>query len=247
MYRSIRSRRERGGSFVEFIIVIPVFAFVLAGIFEMALMYRTRALLNAATFEAAQQGSLNNALMRNIRDGLAQGMMPLYLRTRGPTGVAAAYAQARLRIASPVPFGGVTIVSPTRDVFNKFAESQTIQTTRDNSPRRQNVIPNDNLMWRSTVTRSVRVEGQTVPMNVQDANVLKVRSFWCYRLLTPLLDRIIWETAASPTRILGGGPNLSTEERSCALLSTAGNGYYIALTSSAVTRMQSPAVSDNLP
>ncbi len=245
MVTSNRSRRRQSGaSLVELIIVVPVFAFLLAGIFEIALMYRTKALLNAATFEAAQQGSLNNALLPRIQDGLAQGMMPLYLRRRNAVGVAAAYAQARLRIATLV--GGVRIVSPSRNVFEAFDERQMIRTTRDSAERLQQVIPNDNLMWRNAQSRNVTVDGQTVPMNVQDANLLKVRTYWCYQLLTPLLDRVLWDLASGRTRLLFG-PALNEDERRCAALSLATGDFFLAVTSSSVTRMQSPVVRDNLP
>jgi type II secretory pathway pseudopilin PulG len=237
-------RRQSGASLVELIIVLPVFAFLLAGIFEIALMYRTKALLNAATFEAAQQGSLNNALLGKMQDGLAQGMMPMYLRSRSATGVGTAYAQARLRIATSV--GGVGIVSPTRNVFTQFREQQMIRTTRDNGERLQFVIPNDNLMWRNAQTRTINIGGQNVPMNVQDANVLKVRSYWCHKLLTPLLDRVLWNVASGPARLIVG-PALNQDERRCAAISLATGDYYLAVTSSSVTRMQSPIVQDSLP
>jgi hypothetical protein len=237
-----RRRRQSGASLVELVIVIPVFAFLLAGIFELAMMYRTKALLNAATFEAAQQGSLNNALMSNINDGFAQGMMPLYLRNRNAGGVVAAYAQARARLAAGM--GGVTIVSPSRSVFNRFREQQIVRTTRDSRERLQWIIPNDNLMWRDARNQTVNVGGQNVPMNVQDANLLKVRTYWCHRLLTPIMDRVLAGIAGGWTRI---GPPLSPEERRCALLSGATGDFYLAVTSSSVARMQSPVLSDDLP
>ncbi len=237
-------RRQSGASLVELIIVIPVFAFLLAGVFEIALMYRTKALLNAATFEAAQQGSLSNALMPRIQSGLAEGMMPLYLRSRTVVGIGEAYGLARLRVATAV--GGVSIVSPSRNVFTTFRERQMVQTTRDSRERLQDVIPNDNLMWRSAQVRTVIVDGQRIPMNIQDANILKVRTYWCHQLLTPVLDRVLWQLASGIPRLLTGPP-LNREELRCAALSAATGDYYLAVTSSSVTRMQSPVVLDSLP
>jgi len=245
MNTSVRGkRRQKGASLVELIITVPVFAFLLAGIFEIALMYRTKALLNAATFEAAQQGSLNNALIGNMRDGLAQGMLPLYLRSRNAGGVTAAYARARSRIA--LSMGDVAIVTPTRTAFTRFREQQMVRTTRDSRERLQFVIPNDNLMWRDARTFTVTVGGQSLPMNVQDANLLKVRSYWCHQLLTPLFDRVLWTLASGGPRLLIGPP-LNEDERRCAALSLATGDYFLAVTSSSVTRMQSPVVQDSLP
>jgi hypothetical protein len=241
VHRNRVRARVRGASLIEFVIVVPLFAFLIAGIFEVALMYRTKALVHAATFEAAQQGALNNALQRNIDDGFAQGMMPLYLRSRSAAGVAQAYA--RTRAALVLRTGRVQIVSPTRDVFNRFRETRLIRQPNGREQRVQ-VIPNDNLMWRTASMHTISNAGPNpLRMNVQDANILKVRSYWCYRLLTPLLDRVIWTAASGGA--LGLQPR-SDEQRACDLQGLAG-GYYIAMTSSAVTRMQSPAYVTNLP
>lgn len=241
--RRFGCRRQGGASLIEFVIVVPLFAFLLAGTFEIALMYRTKALLNAATFEAAQQGSLNNARQSAMNDGLAQGMMPMYLRSRNAGGVAAAYTRARALIAIPgAPMGRVQIVSPSRDAFNRFRETQLIRQPNGRDARVQ-VIPNDNLMWRNAAVQTVTVSGQRVQMNIQDANVLKVRSYWCYRLLTPALDEIIWRMVGRPTLL---NPTISNEQLACNTVGLAG-GRYLALTSSSVTRMQSPVFITNLP
>jgi Flp pilus assembly protein TadG len=233
--------RQRGASLVEFVIVVPFFALLIAGIFEVALMYRTKALVHAATFEAAQQGALNNALQRNIDDGFAQGMMPMYLRSRNAAGVAQAYARARAALV--VRMGRVQILSPSRDVFNTFRETRMIRQANGRDQRVQ-VIPNDNLMWRTAAQQTVTVNSQRVRMNVQDANVLKVRSYWCYRLLTPVLDEAIWRLAGRPGLL---NPRPSDEQIACNLIGVADGNRYIAMTSSAVTRMQSPVYVTNLP
>jgi hypothetical protein len=228
-----KRRRNRGASLIEFVIVVPVFAFLIAGIFEMALMYRTKALLNAATFQAALQGSVNNALLNAMNSGLADGMMPMFLNrtSRNLGGAIAAKGLARARIA--MRGGGITIVSPSRDAFRMFAERQRV-----NGAMRQ-VIPNDNLMWRPADNRNVQVSGQSVSMNVQDANLLKIKSYWCYKLLTPVLDQVIYRAA------VGLVPR--NENRNCAAMNVVSGGYHIALTSSAIVRMQSPVYQDNLP
>lgn len=237
----IRSHRsQRGASLIEFVIVVPLFSLLIAGIFETALMYRTKALVQAATFEAAQQGALNNALQRNIDDGFAQGMMPLYLRSRNAGGVTAAYARARAAMA--VRMGRVEILSPSRDVFNRFRETRMIRQANGREQRVQ-VIPNDNLMWRSASQHTVTVNGQRVRMNVQDANVLKVRSYWCYRLLVPALDEVIWRLVGTPGPF---NPRPSNEQIACNIVGGATGDRYIAMTGSAVTRMQSPVYVTSL-
>src|SRR5262249_21645193 len=163
-------------SLIEFVIVVPVLGMLVFGLFETALMYRTRATLSAATFEAAQQGSMNNAQIGYMRDGLAQGMMPLYVKARSVAGSTRAYPETRAKIAAGI-YGDVDIVSPTKAVFQRFKLRQPVQISGDDRERMREVIPNDNLMWRDATDRTVRIGGQNVPLNLQDANLLKVKTF----------------------------------------------------------------------
>jgi len=227
--------RQGGASIVEMIIVLPVLGLLLGGLFELSMLYRARSILDAATFEAAQQGALYNARTDRMRVGLAQGMAPHLIRSRSPQGVLAAYGRAELRIRTGG--GGVRIISPTRDVFQQFRQRQTVQTSLDNRERGQDVLPNDNLLWRDAIVRQVRVAGQRVPMTVQDANLLKVESYWCERLLVPVFDRVIARTINWP---LNNPPQ-------CTAYAALNGGYYVLMRSSSVARMQSPAVLRDLP
>jgi hypothetical protein len=231
-----RRRRAQGGSvLMETYIVLPVFALLLGGIFELSMLYRARAILDAATFEAAQQGAMHNARMERIRVGLAQGMTPHLMRDRGPVALGAAYARAMVRVSTPG--AGVRIVSPNRDAFRQFRQRQTVQTSADNSERGQFVIPNDNLLWRDATVRQVRVGSDRIPMTVQDANLLKVESHWCEKLLVPVLDRVIAGVVNWP---LGNPPQ-------CATLAAVTGDRYVLLRSSSVARMQSPILEADLP
>ncbi|MDC8015967.1 TadE/TadG family type IV pilus assembly protein [Tahibacter soli] len=242
--------RERGAALFEFVVVIPLFGVLVFGLFEMALMYRTKATLSAATFEAAQAGSLYNAQIDPIRKGFAQGMMPLYVKSRTPGAVATAFAEtyAKLRLGL---IGSVDIVSPSRSVFNQFKKRQPTTLGGESTERNIEVIPNDNLMWRSADVRTVRVDNQNVQMTVQDANVLKVKTFWCHRLLTPVLDKWLYQAITGLTAVSAVQYRRDVPEQvKCDLLpgdGLAGDAYYIALTDSAVARMQSATVANNLP
>lgn len=244
MKRPMWSRgKARGASLIEFVVVTPLFGLLVFGVFEMAWMYRTKATLAAATFEAAQAGSLNNLQIDAMRKGLAEGMMPLYVRKRDPGSVAVAYAEtyAKVRIGMQ---GSVVVVSPTKTIFNAFKTKQPITLSGSSAERNIEAIPNDNLMWRDSSQRTVRVNGDNVPMTLQDANMLKVKTFWCHKLMTPFLDKWLYDgitglTIAGQVQYRRDVP----EQRNCDLLTAAGNGYYIAMTDSAVTRIQSPVVA----
>lgn len=233
--RSEGRRLQCGASLVEMIIILPVFGLLVGGVFELSMLYRARATLDAATFEAAQQGALYNARVDRMRIGLAQGMAPHLSRSRDATGVLAAYGRAELRLRTGG--GGVRIISPTRDVFQQFRQRQTVQTSLDSNERGQDVLPNDNLLWRDATVRQVQVNGERVPMTVQDANLLKIETYWCERMLVPAFDRVIARVINWP---LSNPPQ-------CAAYAAINGGYYVLLRSSSVARMQSPAVARDLP
>lgn len=223
-------RRQAGSVLMETYIVLPVFGLLLGGIFELSMLYRARAILDAATFEAAQQGALHNARMERMRVGLAQGMTPHLMRGRDPVAVGAGYARAMARLTTTG--AGITILSPSREAFTQFRQRQTLQSSADSSERGQFVLPNDNLLWREATVRQVRVGNQNVPMTVQDANLLKIEAHWCERLLVPVLDRVVARVVNWP---LENPPQ-------CAGLALATGGRYVLLRSNSVVRMQSPII-----
>jgi hypothetical protein len=238
-----RSRRlhQGGAVLVELYVILPVFALLIGCIFEMSMLYRARAILDSATFEAAQQGSLHNARRAPMERGLAEGMTPHLMRGRNAAAVGLALGEARARILAGG--GGVRILSPNRAIFSQFAQRQTVQTTLDNAERGQMVIPNDNLMWRDSRPRQVRVGNENVPMTVQDANLLKIETYWCERLRVPVLDRVI-------ARGLYGILEIPTECAGVALADNARfgrSGRYVLLRSHTVARMQSPVLQNDLP
>lgn len=244
MKRRLSSRgHERGASLIEFVVVIPLFGLLVFGIFEMAWMYRTKATLASATFEAAQAGSLNNLQIDSMRKGLAEGMMPLYVRKRDAVSVALTYAETYAKVRAGI-LGSVEVVSPTKTIFNAFKTKQPTTLSGTSTERNMDVIPNDNLMWRDASQRTVSVNGQNIPVTLQDANMLKVKTFWCHRLMTPFLDKYLYEamtglTIAAQVQYRRDVP----EQRKCDLLTVAGNDYYVAIVDSAVTRIQSPVVA----
>ncbi|SDD69445.1 TadE/TadG family type IV pilus assembly protein [Aquimonas voraii] len=242
--RTLRARPRRGAEggavLVELYIILPIFALLMGGIFELSMLYRARAVLDAATFEAAQQGSLQNALLAPMQRGLAEGMAPHLLRGRTPAAVVQSLAEARGRMLAGG--GGVRIISPNRAIFDRFAQRQTVRTTVDTAEIGQRVIPNDNLMWRSAAVQQVRVGNQNVPMTVQDANILKIESHWCERLKVPILDRVIARMVNGPLGVPAQcvGVKLADDAR------YGRPGQYIVLRSHSIARMQSPVLRTNL-
>jgi hypothetical protein len=235
-------RAQRGQAAAEFIIIGMLFFAMLGGVFEMTYVFRAKHLLNTATFDAARTGSMHNALMAPMEATLARDMAPLYMQ--GGTTVAdvnAAIGRATTTLTSMKVVGKpIVIVSPTQEVFTKFSEPEKVRLSNQTSETIQPVIPNDNLEWRARDVQPVVANGLAATMNVQDANLLKIRVYWCQHLVVPALDLMIHQIATMTST--------SPQQAMCDSLGTTIDNIYIAIESDAVVRMQSPVafVDNNL-
>lgn len=236
-------RHQQGSVLVEAVIALPVFFFILFGIIEYSYAYRTKATLNMATFEAVRAGTLHNARLGAIESALAKGMAPQYMKgnadlTSFQQALLRANAFAALIKAAPGSPDAVDIVAPTNSTFSKFRERVNVQLVGDSAPQSRFVIPNDNLYWRNPVLETVTIDGTQRKVTIQDANILKIKTLWCHRLITPGLDQLVYRT------ILNFG-TISAEQRVCNNLTLGGGrNYYVAVTSQSVMRMQSPVFSE---
>lgn len=231
--------RIRGATTVELLYMLPVFFILTFAIIETAFVFRMRSTLNVASFQAARTGAMQHALLAQTENKLARGMMPLYMK--GSTSPAA-YAEALITTNAMLAVlkstaEPVRIISPTRTTFEAFRETRRLAIPGDGVMRNRQVMANDNLRWRPTTTRNVVIDGRTLPINIQDANIFKISTFWCYQLKTPLLDRLV-NRVVSGVSGLGG----SREQRACNVVGQMRGGYYLAVTSQATVRMQSDVV-----
>lgn len=210
--RSPGARLQRGQSLLEFVIVVPAFLFLILGIFQFVLIYRAKATLDYAVLEAARSGAVHGAEMSSIRTGLARGLTPLYATDASVTGIALARAEAEIESRA---YSRIQIISPTQAAWDNFAERQY-------DGRR--ALPNDNLAFRDTAIGSSGV-------NVQDANILKIRVVHQYRMIVPFVDRVI----AGVSNLIRGDVFTNTD------LSAPFSRYSrIPIESYAIVRMQSP-------
>lgn len=220
--------------------MLPMLGFLIFGLLELALSYQAKATLDTAAFEAARAGALNHARAASMRSALAKGMLPLYMNGEAdPAALGRAYATTRAILTGPAAGGWLEIQSPTRSVFNRFRERQTLLI--DGKARSVDVIPNDNLAWRSTASQTVSIGGSNVQLNIQDANLLKIRAVWCHRLIVPVVNRVLHASWSLFTA--------SPEQRRCDLYAARPGSaeFYIPLASQALVRLQSPALARDLP
>lgn len=231
----LRSRQE-GQSLPEFLIVVPVFLFLVLLVFQMMLIYRAKNTLDYAALEAARAGAVNNAEMEAMRDGLAKGLTPLYATDTGTGGLLEAWARAKLDVNGVGGVGGqarIEIVSPTRQAWDDFREKHHSRNKRRDGTM---ALPNDSLAFRPATIGSSG-------LNVQDANVLKIRVRYNYPLIVPFVDLVLRGNSEfvpssgmfDPTRV-----NMTKRPYE--------NYYRIPIESTAIVRMQSPIYSrSNLP
>ncbi|MCB1625868.1 MAG: pilus assembly protein [Pseudomonadales bacterium] len=174
----------RGAATVEFYVVALFVMIPMAmAILQLGLLYTAKNTLNYATFLAARAGSVHNGSKTQMNNYLAKGLVPLYARTdteltnANVAGVVGrAYISARADVMNPIRTR-LRVLNPTRASFADFEESQF--------GVRQ--IPNDNLQYR-------RRNGASSQQTIQQANLLKIRVDYCYRLIFPIIDRMITST-----------------------------------------------------
>lgn len=240
---------QKGQSIVETIIILPFFALLIFGIFEMALLLHVKATVNAATFEAARKGSLNHAKPSAMKDGMAGSLAALFLR-ESPSILKANEAKLKALAALNIPVvprGEIAIISPSKEVFNTFKKNgfvKEIDYWGNEKEVKKDYLPNDNLMWRDDSYKTVGSGTKAVTVNLQDANILKIRTSWCHKLLVPVLDRFIHWTYTLKSGSIPQLPNAEQLKCDAYAKTLGGGGYYVPVTSSAIVRMQTPIIAD---
>lgn len=228
---------QSGQATIEYLYVVPILLLLLLASLQFIFIYEAKQTLNYATFVATRAGALNNGAMAAIQDGLAAGLAPLFAHDTTQDALKLARRTAKTELGNN-KLALIEIVNPNAGALSGFGGSGE--------------IPNDNLMYRSATAE----EGG---MNVQDANLLKVRVTYCVRLVVPIVNRMIFgfavATPAAPATIdssYAGGKIAAPE-----LLKTATPGtaaglcydnnpasnaflYRIPVSAEAVVRMQTP-------
>lgn len=241
--------KQAGAVAIEFIIAMPIFLILLFAILEVSYVYRAKSTLNTATFEAVRAGTLNNGSKSVMRNVLANGMMPEFVDSKKTVaGITKAYAASRLfeKALHKTAVGKVStiqIISPNLAIFDAFKVDVPTLDEKKKKFRYVRAIPNDNLQFRPTSTKRVKIAGKKQEINVQDANLLKVKSLWCHKLRVPGLRDIAQKTLFEG---FFGVFRVSAEQRSCNLLGVVYGGKYAAISSHSILRMQTPIYKASL-
>ncbi|MCU7878769.1 MAG: pilus assembly protein [Candidatus Thiodiazotropha sp. (ex Lucinoma borealis)] len=172
--------RQRGVAMTELLVSLPALLLMGLGGWQTALLYDAKTTLNYATFEAARSGAVSHAQSDPMRQELGLRLVPLF----GGDGSAEKAITALTRSSLDVQdnrFTQIDIINPTVEAFDDFGRD--IVNPRTNETHF--AIPNSHLRWRN---RSV---SENSGVNIQDANLLKVKVTYGYQLKVPLMDRVI--------------------------------------------------------
>jgi hypothetical protein len=239
MKRRSGAFRQRGQAMLEYIYVLPILLLLVLGAIQFGFIFQAKSTLNYATFVATREGALNNGSMSKISEGLTAGMLPLFAHSQLSANqrdlklLKTAWRYASADVNNP-KLTQITIVNPTPIALGVF------RTSSESGDE----IPNDNLMY-----RPVDIMGGD--MNIQDANLLKVRVTYCFRMAVPLLNRLIYNLAVD-TPAVAASTGTGTGTAATDMLDSHGGAstskpctenpgdYRIPVTAEAVVRMQTP-------
>jgi hypothetical protein len=238
--------RQCGASMVELLIALPMFVLLIFIIAELGLMYQAKAVLDMAALAAARRGAIHGGDTSEMKQAAALALTPLYAKDANTLGVMEGALRSRIDTALPHWVGSTSLtqfslgptfngaggglqsglavetLSPTRPMVDDFGVMRNYVNGSD-STRKEKVIPNDNLTYRSTQL----INGT----NVQDANLLKIKVTYLYELKMPLTHYFFTPLMnANLTGTLFGGEAEGVR---------ADPGWRVPLVSYATVRMQS--------
>lgn len=235
MIRHDCAHKQRGSFIVESVWLWPVLVMMTLGGIQMGFLYNAKATMNNATFQAAREGSIKHADKGAMEKRLAFAMAPLYIK-KSKDVVELASKRVYLQALMSVPLasiGKIEIISPKKEVYRKFEKTQYYLDNKGQEKRIKQ-MPNDNLNARSVSNNKIKTASGNIKINLQDANLLKIRGHWCYEMIVPFVNYVIYQTYSA----LPGGKN--PHWRACRALSVANDSYYLPVSSTSVVRMQTP-------
>ncbi|MGA0570786.1 TadE/TadG family type IV pilus assembly protein [Variovorax sp. VNK109] len=178
------TRKQRGQSMVEYLIILPSLLLLVLGTIQFGLLYQIKSQVNYATFAAARQGALKNGSTNAVKDAFGAAMTPLF--TPGPTfgDLLRGRAVGAIEAFNPM-VTSIKRINPPPDADLKKDQAAGLLKTDPAYPGYL-IIPNDNLLYRpDTVFANSKV-------NVQDANLLKIRVTYCAKLIVPLANLVFY-------------------------------------------------------
>jgi len=226
-----------GQAAVEFAVAFLAVVLLVFGIIQLAFIYQGRSTLNYATTLAARAGALHNGDPGAMRNALARGLAPLFAAKASPEG----YSQALEKALNEATLAtNIEILNPTKAAMSDFGRPRL-------DGQQGQELPNDTLSYRSPTP------GSSSGLSIQDANLLHLRVTYCFRLIVPIIDRMLHSALHDDGSSASSAGNMMTDPfgtggvvqpTSCSNPSL--RGIRIQMRSEAIVRMQSSFYAANL-
>ncbi|CAD6517406.1 hypothetical protein LMG24235_00952 [Paraburkholderia sabiae] len=236
--------RMKGQGMTEFLVVAPLLLFFGFVTVQFVLLYQAKSTLDVAVLEAAREGAVNHGSIQAMQAGLARGLAPLYAHRADATGAQAALIAGQRAVSEA---SSIEIVSPTAAMVRDFARPRFYP----GEGIAHDEIPNDTLMYRDTA------HGLESDVDVQDANLLKLRVHYCFDLIVPVANKVLYyatnvigniaangvfsrEPADANVDVYGSPKRPDSLCRTTLADGLRSQRWPVALESEAIVRMQSP-------
>lgn len=175
-----------GQAMTEFVIVIPVLVLLIFGAIQIAFIYSAKITLNYATFQAARVGANEHGTYSALRRGLVRGLAPLFTSSSKLDSLSADIKEG---------VSSTTRRSAVSEVDNYVRIIRLSPSAASLAPSGFGVenalgyfeLPNDNLMYRPSDLHQ--------GVSLQDANLLKIRVQYCYKLMVPIVNKVVGSLA----------------------------------------------------
>lgn len=242
--RFLSKGRVTGQGMTEFLVIAPLLLFFGFATVQFVLLYQAKSTLDVAVLEAAREGAVNHGSMPAMQTGLARGLAPLYARRADAAGAQSALLAGQRAVSEA---SSIEIVSPTAAMLRDFARPRFYPS----EGIAHDEIPNDTLMYRDTAL------GAESDVNVQDANLLKLRVRYCFDLVVPVANKVLYyatnvigniaangvfarEPADADVDAYGSPRRPDSLCRTTLVDGLRNERWPVALESEAIVRMQSP-------
>ena len=174
--RPVRKKRQFGAAMAEFLVATPALLLLGLGGFQGVMAYNAKTVLDYATFEAARTGAVTHAQTGPMRETLGLRLAPVFGGDGSAKDAIAAITRASLDTQDK-RYTKIKILNPTQQAFDDFGGPSPIPGVQE--------IQNSHLKYLPTTP------GATSQVSIQDANLLKIKVTYGYRLTVPLISNVV--------------------------------------------------------
>ncbi len=174
--RPVHKKRQFGAAMAEFLVATPALLLLGLGGFQGVMAYNAKTVLDYATFEAARTGAVTHAQTAPMRETLGLRLAPVFGGDGSAKDAIAAITRASLDTQDK-RYTKIKILNPTKQAFDDFGGPSPIPGVQEIQNSHLKYLPN--------------TPGATSQVSIQDANLLKIKVTYGYRLTVPLISNVV--------------------------------------------------------